>query len=94
MSDRFQFGQLVCLKVTYQRSLKIQMTQEVIILQLPQLHKALPEIPQSKMLQILYILKMLKNILIQSSQILKEDVLDILASLADHPEILVFEVAK
>lgn len=94
MSDGLQFGQLVRLKVTYKRALDIQVTQEVVILQLAQLQKALPEVPQGKMLQKLQVLKMLKDVLIQSSQFLKEDVLDLLASLADHPKILVFEVAK
>lgn len=94
MRESLQFGQLVCLKVTYQRTVDVQMTQEVVILQLPQLQKALPEVPQGKMLQKLHILKMLEDILIQSPQFLEVDVLYVLASLADHPQILVFEVAE
>lgn len=37
---------------------------------------------------------MLKDVLIQPPQFLKEDVLEILASLADHPKILILEVAE
>ena len=94
LRESLQLGQLVGLEVTYQRTVDVQVTQELVVLQLPQLQKALPEVPQRKMLQKLHVLEVLEDVLIQPPQFLKEDVLDILAPLADHPKVLVLEVAK
>ena len=89
MGQGGQFGQLECLDIRYHRALEVEITEEVVVLELSQLHKGLLEVTDSKMRQLLHELQMLKNILIQPPTIFDMNLLQILAALTNHPQILI-----